>query len=290
MFALASGHGGSYTALALPATASRQLLVPAVIALFFAYVARRSWPASRHAGGRRRGALALVHPTYALFVLIPLAGYVVARLVLARTELAEGGLALAAVVVPAGAVALWLRPIARETVSVNPSESELHRALRHYANQLDVFSDGSYRLAPEVVGRAGAVAVLALFARPARRAGGAAPLGCLRDRRLPRRPRPDAVADAVHALLRCRVDLAGAARSGVRPIPVRGRRRRGGARPAARARRAAGRARRRASPSSSPIRAISAMRSTTAARRWRPGWPSSAPPRRWWSERSCRAG
>jgi hypothetical protein len=179
MFALASGHGGSYTALALPATASRQLLVPAVIALFFAYVARRSWPGLATlavASG------ALVHPTYALFVLIPLAGYVVARFVLARTELAEGGLALAAVVVPAGAVALWLRPIARETVSVNPSESELARALRHYANQLDVFSDGSYRLAPEVVGRAGAVAVLALFAVPlavlaARRRWGAFVIG-----------------------------------------------------------------------------------------------------------------
>ena len=42
MFALAAGGGGSYTALALPATLSRQLLVPAVIALFFAYVAERS--------------------------------------------------------------------------------------------------------------------------------------------------------------------------------------------------------------------------------------------------------
>jgi hypothetical protein len=181
MFALASGHGGSYTALALPATASRQLLVPAVIALFFAYVARRSWPGLATLAVAS-GALALVHPTYALFVLIPLAGYVVARFVLARTELAEGGLALAAVVVPAGAVALWLRPIARETVSVNPSESELARALRHYANQLDVFSDGSYRLAPEVVGRAGAVAVLALFAVPlavlaARRRWGAFVIG-----------------------------------------------------------------------------------------------------------------
>jgi hypothetical protein len=165
MFGLAAGHGGSYTALALPATASRQLLVPAVIALFFAYVARRSWPGSATLAVAS-GALALVHPTYALFVLIPLVGYVLARLVLARTELAEGALALAAVVVPAGAVALWLRPIARETVSVDPSESELTRALRHYANQLDVFSDGGYRLAPEVVGRAGAVAVLALFAVP----------------------------------------------------------------------------------------------------------------------------
>ena len=182
MFALASGHGGSYTALALPATASRQLLVPAVIALFFAYVARRRRGRLSPRWRSRSGALALVHPTYALFVLIPLVGYVVARLVLARTELAEGGLALAAVVVPAGAVALWLRPIARETVSVNPSESELTRALRHYANQLDVFSDGSYRLAPEVVGRAGAVAVLALFAVPlavlaARRRWGAFVIG-----------------------------------------------------------------------------------------------------------------
>jgi hypothetical protein len=165
MFGLAAGHGGSYTALALPATASRQLLVPAVIALFFAYVAERGWPRLATLAAAT-GALALVHPTYAVFVLIPLAGYVLARLVLARTELAEGALALAAVVVPAGVVALWLRPIARETVSVDPSENELARALRHYANQLDVFSDGGYRLAPEVVGRAGAVAVLALFAVP----------------------------------------------------------------------------------------------------------------------------
>jgi len=128
------------------------------------------------------GALALVHPTYALFVLVPLVGYVVARLVLARAELAEGALAVAAVVVPAGAVALWLRPIARETVSVDPTANELTRALQHYRNQLDVFSDGSYRLAPEVVGRAGAVAVLALFAVPlavlaARRRWGAFVIG-----------------------------------------------------------------------------------------------------------------
>jgi hypothetical protein len=194
MFGLAAGHGGSYTALALPATASRQLLVPAVIALFFAFVAQQA----SNVGDRihpvppalsrlatlavASGALALVHPTYALFVLIPLVGYVVARLVLARTELAEGALAVAAVVVPAGAVALWLRPIARETVSVDPTANELTRALQHYRNQLDVFSDGSYRLAPEVVGRAGAVAVLALFAVPlavlaARRRWGAFVIG-----------------------------------------------------------------------------------------------------------------
>jgi hypothetical protein len=65
---------------------------------------------------------------------------------------------------------------------VNPSAEELNRALEHYKGQLDVFSDGSYRLAPEVVGRAGAVAVLALFAVPlagfaARRRWGALVIG-----------------------------------------------------------------------------------------------------------------
>ncbi len=165
MFALAAGSGGSYTALALPATAGRQLLVPAVIALFFAWVAERS-VARLATLTAATGALALVHPTYALFVLLPLAGFVVARALLARREILEGLAGLAAVVVPAGAVALWLRPIARETASVNPSAEEVQRAIKHYQGQLDVFSDGRYRLAPEVLGRSGAVAVAALLAVP----------------------------------------------------------------------------------------------------------------------------
>jgi hypothetical protein len=165
MFALAAGGGGSYTALALPATSSRQLLVPAVIALFFTFVATRSWVGLATVAVAS-GALALVHPTYALFVAVPLGGYVVARILLARKELIEGVAGLAAVVLPAGAVALWLRPIADQTASVNPSADEVQRALQHYKGQLDVFSDGSYRLAPEIFGRSGAVAVAALFAVP----------------------------------------------------------------------------------------------------------------------------
>ena len=73
---------------------------------------------------------------------------------------------LVAVVLPAAAVALWLRPIADQTASVNPSADEVQRALQHYKGQLDVFSDGSYRLAPEIFGRSGAVAVAALLAVP----------------------------------------------------------------------------------------------------------------------------
>jgi Family of unknown function (DUF6077) len=165
IFALAAGSGGSYTALALPATAGRQLFVPAVIALYFAHVAKRS-RAGLATLACAAGVLALVHPTYALFTLVPLAGFVVARALLARREAVEGLTGLAAVVVPAAAVALWLRPIARETASVNPSPEEVQRAIQHYKGQLDVFSDGSYRLAPEVVGRSGALAVAALLAVP----------------------------------------------------------------------------------------------------------------------------
>src|SRR5207253_8189432 len=42
LIALAPGRGGAYTALALPATAARQLLVPAVLALFFEHAHRPS--------------------------------------------------------------------------------------------------------------------------------------------------------------------------------------------------------------------------------------------------------
>ena len=94
----------------------------------------------------------------------------------------EGAAALAAVAAPAAAVALWLRPIAKQTASVDPSKDELQRALVHYKGQLDVLAGGSYRLAPELFGRSGAIAVMALFAVPlavfgARRRWGAFVLG-----------------------------------------------------------------------------------------------------------------
>lgn len=165
LIGLAAGHGGAYTALALPATAARQLLVPAVLALFFAYLAAPS-PAPLVSIAAGALALALVHPTYAVFLGIPLAGYLVARALLARPELRRGAAALAAVALPTGAVLLWLLPIVRQTASHNPSRMELRRALAHYAGQLDVFSYDRYRLAPEVFGRSGAVAVAALALVP----------------------------------------------------------------------------------------------------------------------------
>ena len=165
VIALAPGHGGAYVSLALPATAARQLLVPAVLALFFAFVLRpgRAAAASLAAASL---ALALVHPTYALFVCLPLGGYVGARALLARVELRRGLAGLAAVLAPAGAVSLWLLPIVRDTVSHNPSDAELRSNLTHYGSQLVVYSLHSYRVAAESFARTGAVAVAALVAVP----------------------------------------------------------------------------------------------------------------------------
>ncbi len=174
LIAFAPGHGGSYVFLSLPPTATRQLLVPAVIALFFAANAAvgpkasntvllgkgsAGWLAATTVGGL---ALGLVHPTYAVFVCIPLGGYVVARALIARRDVLRGAIAWAALAVPTLGVALWVHSIARTSASLTPDDVERRRALRHYMSELDVFSLHRYRLAPEVLSRSGAVAVAAL--------------------------------------------------------------------------------------------------------------------------------
>jgi len=165
LFAFAGGHGGSYVSLALPATTARQLLVPVVIALFFWFVRRPSRAGAATLAASGLG-LALVHPTYALYVLVPLAGYVAARALLARVEVKRGLAALIALLVPAAAVSLWLLPIVRETKSHNPSDAELAQNLHHYAGQVVVYSLHSYRIAAELFARTGAVAVAALVCVP----------------------------------------------------------------------------------------------------------------------------
>jgi len=158
LFAFGAGHGGAYAQLAQPATAARQLYVPAAIALFFS---PPGW-LTRLALGVVFGSLALVHPTYALFLLVPLAGYALLRPRLWR----EWAPAFAAAVIPVGLALLWLRPIIDETRSHDPSATERARALQHYGDQLVVSSDSHYRLAAEVFGRSGAVAVAALILLP----------------------------------------------------------------------------------------------------------------------------
>jgi hypothetical protein len=161
LYCFAPGHGGAWASLELPGTVSRQLLVPAAIALFFEYKEERRWP---HVAGLAAifGALALVHPTYALFLLIPLCAYSLLRV----GQWRRSAVAIACAVVPTVVAFAWLTPIVRETVSHNPDPAEKARALRHYADQLVVHGPDDYRLKAEMIGRGGAVAVAALLLVP----------------------------------------------------------------------------------------------------------------------------
>ena len=162
MICFAPGQGGAYVFLALPATSSRQLLVPAALALALETVRRpsRGLVASTAAAGL---VLAVVHPTYAIFLWIPFVGFLAVRALWARADVRSGLVALGALVVPAALFMLWLLPIVRDTRSVSPDQDEVRRAFDQYEGQLDVRSDTVYSLAAEVFTRSGAVAIAALL-------------------------------------------------------------------------------------------------------------------------------
>jgi hypothetical protein len=166
--ALAPGGGGSYRVLALPATSARQLLVPAALALVFAFADE---PRVALAGAIACAGLVLafVHVTYALFLLLPLVGFLVARALLERRDLRRIAAAVAAFAAPTGAVLLWLLPLAQETASHEPTSAVrcgYQHGIKRYPGQFDVWSCDRFRLAPEVVGRTGSVAVAALALVP----------------------------------------------------------------------------------------------------------------------------
>ena len=165
MIAFAPGMGGAYVFLSLPATASRQLLVPAALAL--ALESLRSPSLGLVASTAAAGfVLAVVHPTYAIFLWIPFVGFLAVRALWARQDFRTGALALGALFVPATLFMLWLRPVVNDTRSVSPDADELQRAFDQYGGQLVIHSDTSYNLAPEVFTRAGAVAIAALLLIP----------------------------------------------------------------------------------------------------------------------------
>ncbi|MCW2976682.1 MAG: hypothetical protein JWM06_1963 [Actinomycetia bacterium] len=165
LIAFAPGGGGAYATLELPGTVARQLLVPAVIALFFRFVREPSWPVGVTLGAAGLD-LAFVHPTYALFVAIPLVGFALARALIAGADARRSAIGLVAFGAPVLLAFVWLLPIVRETQSHNPGADERARALKQYATDLVAHSASSYHLAAGVVARTGAIAVAALVLVP----------------------------------------------------------------------------------------------------------------------------
>src|SRR5262245_17203433 len=161
----APGSGGAYPLLALPATSSRQLLVPAALAL--ALTAIRSHTRAVLASTAAAGfVLAVVHPTYAIFLWIPFAGFLAVRWLWTRRDLRAGVAVISALAVPAAFFMLWLLPTVADTVSVSPDADEVARALEQYRGQLDVRANDNFSLAPEVFTRNGPVAIAALLLLP----------------------------------------------------------------------------------------------------------------------------
>ena len=162
----APGHAGVYRFLWEPSTVATQLLVPAAIALFFYFVRKPSWPVAIMLAAAS-GSIALVHPTYALFLAIPLGAFVIARTLLTRgSDLRNGVLAFAVFGVPMALAFLWLRPVVDQTIPVSPGPAQLAQNLHHYGRDLVVHSLSRYNLAPARIDRNGGVAVLALLLAP----------------------------------------------------------------------------------------------------------------------------
>ena len=161
MIALAPGGGGSYTSLELPGTTARQVLVPAASALFFRFVRTPSRAVALTLAVAGMD-LAFVHPTYALFLAIPLAGYGIARM----REVKVSAAALVSYCAPILLVFVWLLPIVRETASHNPSAGAKLRGLETYHGDLVVHSTSRYHVAPGIVDRTGAIAIAALVLVP----------------------------------------------------------------------------------------------------------------------------
>jgi hypothetical protein len=163
---LAQGHGGIYPDLWQPGQAATQLLLPAVVAAFFVLARRPSWPVALTLAAGSVD-LALVHPTYALFIAIPLIAYVGVRVLFTRgRDLRRGIVALVALGLPMGLAYLWLRPVVEQSVALHLGSTGLKASLKHYQPDLVIHSLTRYNLAPARVDRLGPVPIAALALTP----------------------------------------------------------------------------------------------------------------------------
>jgi hypothetical protein len=150
------GGVGRLQFLAQPSGASRYLLVPALLVLFFAYVADGGLAQAAGAAAASF-ALAVVHPTYVLFIALPLGGFLLARGVLGDgKDLRRIGAGLAALVLPAGLYFLWLQQFIGEAG---------HRSNFRFSGQLEMIGS-TLRLSADQLAWGGGTKLLALAAVP----------------------------------------------------------------------------------------------------------------------------
>ena len=142
--------------LAQPGGAARLLLIPGALALAFAYLEERNRAvlASLAAAGF---VLAVVHPTYIVFVVLPLIGFLLARAILSDALETQAILAgLGAILVPAGLFLVWLAQFAGDTGTRPPVR---------FTMQVETVEAG-LRLRPDQLAFGGGIKVAALLVVP----------------------------------------------------------------------------------------------------------------------------
>lgn len=157
---------GLFATLSDPASAARGLLLPALLALTFAYVL-----------GERRGllsvaaagfALVVVHPNYAPYVALVLAGCVGARFVIMRKESRDWlrvAAAVGAILLPSLLFIAWLWPVLQDTTPFTPDAQTVERDWAYYEGFF-VGSMDSFRLNAEVLTRHGGIVIAGFLAIP----------------------------------------------------------------------------------------------------------------------------
>jgi hypothetical protein len=155
LFALPFGGVGSLQYLAQPGGASRFLLVPAVLALAFAFVADRRG-ALLACVAASAFAVAVIHPTYVVFLGVLLGGFFLARAVLGgERDLRRIAAGLGAIVVPAALFFAWLVQFV----------GDIHRSRARFPQEVETIGS-ALRLRPDQLAWGGGMKVVALAAMP----------------------------------------------------------------------------------------------------------------------------
>ena len=158
---------GFFETTTQPQAASHLLLVPAIVALAFAFLRDGGGIALLCLGAASMG-LTLVHPSYTPFVAMLLLGFLLARLVLVRTWeplLTRATIALGAITAPLVLFLVLFYPVIRSSSSVTPSTSLRDHELANYGSFVTKLGPW-FGMSPEAIARAGPVVVAGLIAIP----------------------------------------------------------------------------------------------------------------------------
>jgi hypothetical protein len=161
------GGTGFFETTTQPQAASQLLLVPALVALVFAFL-RDGGGVVLLCVGAAGGALTLVHPSYTPFLAMVLLGFMLARLVLVRTWeplLMRTTIALGAITAPLVLFLVLFYPVIRNSSSVTPSVALRDHELAGYGSLVTKLGPW-FGMSPDAVARAGPVVVAGLLAVP----------------------------------------------------------------------------------------------------------------------------